>query len=140
MAYLDTSLLVAYYCPEPLSARAQRTIRRDDEPVISPLVEVELYSAVAAKVRTGEMDKATGTQIIATFQHHVADARYGLVAIAEGEYALARNWLGQFATALRALDALHLAAAFSNDLTLLTADKGLTRSAKHLGVKCRLIG
>lgn len=139
MAYLDTSLLVAYYCPEPLSAKAEPAIRRDDEPVISLLVEVELCSAVAAKVRTGEMDKAAGTRVIATFQQHVADRRYRIVAIAEGEYALARTWLGQFTTTLRALDALHLAAASSNDLTLLCADKGLARAAKRLGVTCRLI-
>ena len=132
--------MVAYYCPEPLSKSAQRTIRPARAPTISPLVEVELYSAVAAKVRTGELDKATGTQIVSVFQQHVAEAFYQVVAIAAAEYALARNWLGRFTTPLRALDALHLAAAFSNDLTALTADKALARAAKHLGVKCRLIG
>jgi len=139
MAYLDTSLLVAYYCPEPLSAAAQRTIRRDDRPTISPLVEVELYSAVAAKVRARHLDRTTADQVLALFQQHVADARLGMVAIGEGEYALARNWLGRFATPLRALDALHLAAAHANDLTLVTADQALARSAKHLGVKSSLI-
>ena len=140
MHYLDTSVLVAYYCPEPLSKAAQRAIRRARAPTISPLVEVELCSAVAAKVRTGELDKAAGTQIIATFQQHVAEGLYQVVPIAAAEYALARNWLGQFATALRALDSLHLAAAFNNGLTVLTADKALARAGKRLGVKCRLLG
>ncbi|MHB1158086.1 MAG: hypothetical protein ACYC26_14770 [Phycisphaerales bacterium] len=40
---------------------------------------------------------------------------------------------------MRTLDALHLAAAFANDLTLVCADKLLVRSAKQFGVKCRLI-
>ena len=139
MAYLDTSLLVAYYCPEPLSDLAQRTIGRVNSPTISALVEVELCSAVAVKVRTGEMDKAAGTQIISLFEQHVSDAFYRVAPIAAAEYVLARKWLAQFAPPLRALDALHLAAASTNGLSLLTADKALARAAKDVRVKCRLI-
>ena len=40
---------------------------------------------------------------------------------------------------LHAPGALHLAAAFANDLTLLTADKALSRSARQFGVRCELI-
>jgi len=35
---------------------------------------------------------------------------------------------------LRTVDALHLAVAFTNGLTLLTADPNLARSAKHFHV------
>ncbi len=139
MAYLDTSVLVAYYCPEPLSGAAQRAIARLEGPSISPLVEVEFCSAVSLKVRTGELDRATAAQIVALCERHVTDGFYGLVPIAAGEYAQARAWLGQFATALRALDALHLAAAFNHDLPLLTADKMLAQAAGALGVGCTLI-
>jgi predicted nucleic acid-binding protein len=45
MAYIDTSVLVAYYCPEPLSRAAEKSIRSAASPAISPLVEVELCSA-----------------------------------------------------------------------------------------------
>jgi len=55
------------------------------------------------------------------------------------EYVLAADWIGRFATPLRTVDALHLASAFSNGLRLLTADRGLARSAKHFGVECELI-
>ena len=55
MVYVDTSVLAAYYCTEPLSAAAQTAIREAHEPVISLLVEVEFASAVALKVRTGEL-------------------------------------------------------------------------------------
>jgi uncharacterized protein with PIN domain len=72
MAYIDTSVLVAYYCPEPLSKPAQQAIRRADPPTISPLVELELYSAVAAKVRSGDLDEAAAVRIITLLARHLA--------------------------------------------------------------------
>jgi predicted nucleic acid-binding protein len=35
MAYLDTSVLVAYYCPEPLSAVAETVILKARQPAVS---------------------------------------------------------------------------------------------------------
>lgn len=138
MAYIDTSLLVAYYCPEPLSLRAQKALKKVDQPVISPLVEVELFSAIAAKVRAKELNATTARRILALFQKHLAEGYYGIVPIEAAEYCLGRNWLGEFTTPLRALDALHLAAASSNDLVILTADRALAKSAKHFEVKCKM--
>jgi hypothetical protein len=139
MAYIDTSVLVAYYCPEPLSASAQEALRRIDQPAISPLVELELYAAVAAKVRAGELDPAAARRILAVFQKHQAEECYRMVPIAAAEYDQARDWIGRFSTPLRAPDALHLAVAYSNGLTLLTADRALARSGAHFGVKHKRI-
>ena len=139
MAYIDTSVLVAYYCPEPLSQSAQRAIRRADPPTLSPLVELELYSAVAAKVRTGELDEAAAVRIVTLLAQHLAEGRYGVVALTAADYGLARDWIGRFSAPLRAPDALHLAAAVSNELTLLTADRQLAASAEHFEVKHKLI-
>ncbi len=138
MAYIDTSLLAAYYCPEPLSKRIQKTLEKVDQPIISPLVEVELFSAVAAKVRAKELNATAARRIITLFQKHLADGYYGIVPIEAAQYRQGRDWLGGFSTPLRALDALHLAAAFTNDLEILTADRGLAKSAKHFGVKHKL--
>ncbi len=138
MGYIDTSLLVAYYCPEPLSLRVQRALEKVDQPVISPLVEVELYSAVAAKVRLKQLDKKPARQILVLFQKHLTEGYYGIVPIEAAEYRLARDWLGGFASPLRAADALHLAAAFTNDLAIMTADRILAKSAKHFGVKHKI--
>jgi hypothetical protein len=139
MTYIDTSLLAAYYCPEKLSNAAQKALAKTPQPVISPLVEVELYSAVAAKVRVRQLDAASARRIVALFQKHLAAGCYGVVPIETAEYNLARDWIAGFASPLRTLDALHLAAAFTNDLTLLTADKALARSAEHFGVTCQLV-
>ena len=139
MAYIDTSLLAAFYCPEPLSQTAQKKLSKVARLVISPLVELELYSAVAAKVRAKEIAAASAGQVLDMFRKHLAEGCYDLVPIETAEYAMARDWIGRFSTPLRAPDAIHLAAAFDNDLTLLTADKALAGAAKHFGVHCELI-
>ena len=139
MAYIDTSLLAAFYCPEPLSRTVQQRLSKLDKAVISLLVELELYSAVAAKVRAKELSAVSAERVLDMFRKHLADGLYDLVPIETPEYDMARDWIGRFSTPLRAPDALHLAAAFDHDLTLLTADKTMAAAAKHLGVFCELI-
>jgi len=139
MAYLDTSILAAYYCPEPLSAAVQEVLFQVNDPTISPLVEVELQSALALKVRREQMAVATASQIASKVQVHLDNALFRVVPIGANQYALASRWIGSLQTALRTLDALHLAAAFSNDLTLISADRSLIKAAAHFGVRHLLV-
>lgn len=134
MAYLDTSVLAAYYCPEPLSARVQDELSRLDSPTLSPLVEFELSSAVSMKVRRGELDLTSANLVLSKFQVHLSEGYYRIIPVGAGEFALARGWISRFDTPLRTLDALHLAAAFSQGLPIWTADIGMARSAAALGV------
>src|SRR6266404_5831728 len=60
--YIDTSVLVPYYCPEALSRAAERTLRGDPRPAVSDLVEVEFFSALARKVRVREMSAADASR------------------------------------------------------------------------------
>ena len=108
-------------------------------PAISPLVELELHSAVAQKVRPREVTAAAARRVISEFQAHLAEGYWRQVPVGPREYDLARDWIGSFSAPLRTLDALHLAAAFRNDLALLTADKALARSARHFGVTCEVV-
>ena len=85
------------------------------------------------------MEAAVARRIFAEFQTHVAEPRFRVVPIQAGEYSLACQWIEGLSSPLRALDALHLAAAFTNDLVLLTADKILAKSAKYFGVKHKLV-
>lgn len=139
MSYLDTSVLTAYYCPEAHSAKIQRMLSTMKNPTISPLVEIELHCAVARKVRAGEMGPAVARRIFAEFRTHLAEPRFNFVPIQMAEYSLACQWFEGLSSPLRALDALHLAAAFTNDLVLVTADKVLAKSAKYFGVKHNLV-
>jgi len=139
MPYIDTSVLVAYYCPEPLSTSAQKTIRGRGVPAISPLVELEFCSALAIKTRSGQLTKDAAQKLLSVFLMHLAEGQYRSVSIEAREYVVAREWISSFSTPLRAVDALHLSAAFCNELVLVTADKALSAAAEALGVKYELL-
>lgn len=139
MAYIGTSVLVAYYCPEPLSELAEKSVREVDSPAISPLTEVEFCSAMAIKVRIGDMDEGAAERVISTFRMHLEEKRYCICPIETEHYILSADWVGRFSTALRSLDALHLAVAFVEDKRLITADGVLAESANHFGIKNTLL-
>jgi hypothetical protein len=139
MAYIDTSVLVAYYYPEPLSGAAEECVRGIESPSISLLTRVEFCSALAIKVRTGGIDKAVAERILSRFRVHLEEQRYSILPIEAEHYLLAADWIGRFSAPLRSLDALHLAVAFAGDLRLLTADEALARSAEHFGIEHTLI-
>jgi predicted nucleic acid-binding protein len=139
LIYLDTSVLVAYYHPEPLSAVAQNILRAQSKPAISPLNEVELMSALARKIREGNLSKADGERIAALFIAHIQQGLYQPIAFTDNHYSQARDWLRSFQTKLRTLDALHLAVAADFDLQIVTADKPLTMAAEQLGVSVQFV-
>jgi predicted nucleic acid-binding protein len=139
MTYIDTSLLVACYCPEPLSGTAQDAARKAGALAISPLSAVEFYSALALKTRTGEASADAARRVLVSFRLHQAEGIFRVVPIEAREYALACEWIRTFTTPLRTVDALHLAAAFCHGLALLTADTDLALSAKHFGVRHKLV-
>lgn len=132
--YVDTSILAAYYCPEPLSEQAEQRVRRLDPPVISELTDVELHSALAKKVRREELTEEDARRVQALFRRHCDQSLYQLVSIQEADFHQARRWIAQRSTALRTLDALHLAAAGRRELGVLTADQTMNQAGSHLGV------
>jgi uncharacterized protein len=118
---------------------AQAEIRRTAEPFISTLTVAEFISALAIKIRTNEIDEASARSILSIFQLHRSSGVYRFIPIEAREYSIACKWLETFHTSLRALDALHLAAACAHELKFVTADKILAQSAHDLGVKYKLI-
>lgn len=134
MFYIDTSVIVAYYCPEPLSEKAESFITTHVQPAISSLTEVEFFSAISRKIREGGINQTDASRIIAKFLAHIDDYFYTRLLIEPHHYMLARDWIGQFNAPLRSLDALHLAVASSAGLTFITADEALSKSAKLLAV------
>jgi len=134
MYYLDTSVLAPYYCPEPLSEKVEKIVVRADHPCISSLTEVELASAISRKIREKNLSPEDGNKIFNQFQTHLKESLYRLIAIEDRHFQTAKNWILQFAVPLKTLDALHLAIAAEGDLTLLTADIQMAKSAKHFGI------
>ena len=135
MYYLDTSVLVALYIPEFKSRKIQNFITGSREISISPLSKVEFNSAVSRRVRMKEISREDGFKIISYFQLHLKDRIYQNFPILQKEYELAQNWIGNFNTALRSLDALHLAVSFTNKLELVTSDIILAKAAVNFGIK-----
>ena len=130
-AYVDTSVLGAYYCPEAQSTAAERTLRALETPVISTLTEVELTSLVARKRRLGELTSRQALDVLELFQTHVDEGFYRRLSLGAEHYLRARELIGSLTTTLHTLDALHLAVALGADLPLLTADRDLARAARR---------
>jgi predicted nucleic acid-binding protein len=139
MNFIDTSVLVAYLCPEALHEHAVRAMSGTSPRLITPLVRVEVASALSLKTRTGEMDAKSARLVVGELSRQIDDGIFILREVGTEDYRQAHDWIMAFNTSLRAADAIHLACAASHGATLLTADKLLAASAKSLGVKCKLI-
>jgi predicted nucleic acid-binding protein len=139
LIYVDTSVLAAYYCPEPLSEQAQRGLAQEDELAISSLVELEFVSALARKVRTHEMRRRDAHRILAVFQSHLEQGIYARLGVDAAHFAKAREWLATLAVSLQTLDALHVALAAMKGCSLMTADAVLAKACTKVGVTARLI-
>ena len=116
--YLDTSVLAAY---------------------ISELVEVELASAVAWKVREESISAADANKILNRFQSHLNNNSFQYLSVESFHFQQAWKWVASFSASLRVLDALHLALAASLGLELITADRQLAQSATYFGVDVRCL-
>jgi uncharacterized protein len=139
MFYLDTSIIAAYYCPEPLSDKAESFLASNSQLAISNLTELEMFSAISRKVREGNLNKNSATRILATFLSHLDNQFYTLVSVDSRHYRLARDWIGLLNNPLRSLDALHLASASIEGRSIVTSDHGLAKSAGMLGVAVILL-
>lgn len=139
MFYIDTNIIAAYYCPEPLSDKAESFLTANSQSAISDLTELELFSAVSRKVREGHLHKRHAAKIFAAFLSHLENRFYTVLPIDNRHYRLARNWIGLLNNSLRNLDALHLAVASFEGSTIVTSDHGLAKSAGILGIKVFLV-
>jgi uncharacterized protein len=138
-AYIDTSVLGAYYCPEALSSAVEEALRKIESPVISMLSELEFCSLIAKKRRLKELNARQSRRILDLFGNHVSEGFYRRMSLTGEHYLKARQLIGSTQIPLHTLDALHLAAALAEELPLLTADKGLAAAAKRHKSKVILI-
>ena len=93
-----------------------------------------MFSAISRKIREGNMYRNDGVRVISKFLTHLDDLFYVKLPIGSHHYTLARDWIGQFTSPLRSLDAIHLAIASLSGSTLITADEDLAKSAELLSV------
>ncbi len=136
--YFDTSALLPLYRQEPLTAQVEQ-IQNEVKPVISALTEVEVASTLARWVRMGELTGEQAELLETTFSEDLRLNVFERVALEDRHYWQARHWLLGRKTVLPTLDALHLACAVENNLTIVTADKVLADAAALVGGHVRFL-
>lgn len=139
MPYLDTSVVVAYYVPEPLSTRVQAIYNAQTGPAISELVELELFAALSLRLRTGDLERAQAERVVTLFLSHLEGGWYTRIHLHAGHYLAARGFIARFDLPLKSPDALHLAVSAAERLPLVTADRQLARNAERLGLEVDLL-
>jgi uncharacterized protein len=137
--YLDTSVLVAYYVPEALSLKVQTFLQKQPQPFISELTQLELYSALAIRVRTKTLSLDDAKRVISLFEQHLTDGYYLKVTVETPSFNKAREFITGFAVPIKAPDALHASMCLLNDHILVTADGKLAQYAGQLGITVELV-
>jgi predicted nucleic acid-binding protein len=130
---------VPVYVPEPLTEHALRRFTDDPDIVVSRLTELEFYSALARKLRMGDMQRLHTLQVANTFARHLGSGIYATLQITNGVFTIAHDFLQTFSTAIRTLDAIHLACCASLQVTLVTADTILTECAAYFDIDYELL-
>ncbi len=132
--YLDASALVAIIADEPSSQKIFDTIRSQDRlPLISDFCRAEASSAIAKRMRTRALP-ADRIDLYYADLDQWALAGGERVTIISDDVERSAWDVRHHDLALRAPDAIHIAASHRLGATLLTLDKGMARAAAALGV------
>jgi uncharacterized protein len=133
--YIDTSVAVPLFVPEPASAAIDEWFANQEGRFISSdWLITEFASALSLKVRRAEINKKQADSAYKEFEAFTQSGLQ-LVRLSRDTFAAAAALVRSSNSGLRAGDALHLAAAISASATAIaTADANLAKNAKAHGL------
>lgn len=133
-AYLDASVLIPLLTTDPFATRARAFVRAaKPEVILSDLARAEFCSAIARRVRTGELTKAQANQIFALLDIWAVRSTTQVGTIA-ADVRNAEASMRRLDTTLRAADAINIAIVQRSGAHLATFDVKMAASAQTLGV------
>ncbi len=137
MLYFDTSILAPLILKEATSEQVESFVAKlpVGEIYISHWTRVEFASLISREVRMGGLAEIDALAAIGQFDGLVADSCQVLIP-GVSDFELAKRFVQQFATKLRAGDALHLAIASNQGAKVVySLDEGLLAAAKILKIQ-----
>lgn len=137
MLYVDTSVLVPLFVPEPESADIRNWFDKQTGEVlaISDWTLTEFASAMGIKVRDKGLkpDQAREAYVLL---EKLATESLKVFTPKQADYALAADYLGQYGLGLRAGDALHLAIAENEGAkAIYSLDRQFVRAGRKLKLR-----
>jgi predicted nucleic acid-binding protein len=134
-AYLDASVLVALFTHDLLTQRAETGLRKAAPVlVVSDFAAAEFASAVARRVRLGELNTKEARSVFSTFDAWTARST-ARASTAAAEVAEAEAYLRRLDLPLRTPEALNIALAQGAGAVLATFDDKMAAAARRLGLK-----